>query len=101
MATPRAAWALLGNKKRSIHWHDPDVAERDRVAMVLQLERAGRPLVVQAPRRLLGNFEVVVDHYAIVPNRDASVFRFHPCVIELRRGEIYVVGLPRERRQAH
>ena len=94
---------------RSIGLDDPDVSIPHRVAVVLQVDRAWlRTRFPRCRRRaaLARQFEILVDHDAVVRHGDPRVGGqlTLPIVlgrIVLGRGEIDVVGLPGERREAH
>ena len=81
---------------------DPDVAEADRVAVVLEVEWTERALL---PERGggggLGNLDVVLHEDAVEVDRHAGIGGFLALGIKARGGEVDVVGLPGERWEAH
>src|SRR5262245_60370367 len=71
---------------------DPDVAEEDWVAMVLQLDGLCVGALGGAAASLGGDLDTVMDDHAIVQDGDARVLGLAPRVIEAGRAKIDVVG---------
>ena len=80
-------------------FYEPDVAEPDRMAVVLQIHGAGRlglaPPFASGVRQL----DVVVDEFAVVMDCDAGVFADSALVVQLWGYELDIISLPGLRRQ--
>src|SRR5579883_92054 len=87
--------------KHSLHRHNPDVAIHNRVAVVLELEGAGRGGFFLTAGAFLRELNVVVNLHAVVIDRRAAVLRLLAIRAELGGRELDVVGLPHHWREAH
>src|SRR6185437_2557654 len=63
---------------------EPDIAVDDRIAVILQADRAGRAFLAAAAGRLLGQFQIVVNLHAVVLQGDASVDGLFAVGVEFR-----------------
>ncbi len=74
---------------------DPNVAEENRVAVVLELDgpRLGT-LLPTGCRRGFGNLHMILYHHSIEADGQERIFNFRSASIEPRGLEIDVVGLP-------
>ena len=80
---------------------EPEIPEPQRVAVILQHERAFRHGVsAEAARRRLDT-EMVMDENAVLANRQDGVFNHLAFGVEFRRRVVDIIRLPRFGRQAH
>lgn len=87
--------------RRGVFIDQPDVAEVDRVAVVLEEDRQRIRSLDRAASRFVLQLQIVVNDDAVVSDCDATLFRSLPIGIKLRCSEVDVVCLPTERRKAY
>src|SRR5687768_1414781 len=93
---------VLSRFRGRLFREDPDVAVNDRIAVILQLDRA-RFGAFRAPGRSRGfaDLDTLVNEDAVVLDGERCVPRFLSGVVVLCGLEIDVVSLPGERRKTH
>src|SRR5438309_946158 len=89
------------NTSSLLRLHDPDVAVIDRVAVILELDRAGGVFFLLAAGGRAAQLQVVVDGDAVVDDVGNGVGGLATVLIEASRLELDIVRLPGERRIAH
>ena len=92
-----APWTIKQFGRLSLD--NPDVPKLDGIAVVLEEQTVGFWSFGVATWCAVGEFHIIVNHEAVVANRNSSVFDLRITII-FRGGEIDVVGLPRHRRKA-
>src|SRR5260221_1055073 len=79
-------------------FHDPDIAEENRIAVTLKLNRSGICALLLPTSGGTGNLHVIVNEDAVVAHGRDGVLRLLAVGIEARGFKIDIVRLPRERR---
>src|SRR5579871_277616 len=87
-------------RARALLLNDPDITEKHRIPMALELNGAGFGGFLLAATGRAGDFHVIVNEDAILPHGGDGVLGLFAVGVEARGLEINVVGLPGERREA-
>src|ERR1051326_3552273 len=100
MAWPLTNATRVTKEFNGLLLHDPNVAVVNRVAVALQLNGAGSRAFGHAATGRAVDLHFVVDKDAVVLHGDDGVPGILALGVEPGGGEVDVVGLPRERREA-
>src|SRR2546421_5551867 len=74
--------------------HDQDVSIKHGIAVALKLERTAAGIFLLSAWCRAFQLEVLMDRHVVLPDGDDSVFDFSAGLVEFRRCEVDIVGLP-------